>query len=62
MYEEFDNLSMKTILPAEAMSFTSLEKDLAEKYGITPEQLKTLLINCESIEELLDKIEQANEV
>lgn len=62
MYEELDNLTMKTILPAEAMSFTGLEKDLAEKYDISPEQLKTLLIQCESIEELMSKIEQNNEV
>ena len=62
MYEELNNITMKSILPAEAMSFTGLEKDLAEKFGITPEQLKSLLINCESIDELLSQIEQNNEV
>jgi hypothetical protein len=56
MAKELENLKLQTILGTGDLSFSALENDLARKFNIPPEQFKKLLMESETNEEFLEKI------
>lgn len=57
MNEELDKLKIKSILSLDEVTFSSFENELAEKFNVSPEKLREMLIESESIEELLEKLD-----
>ncbi|MEW5819486.1 MAG: hypothetical protein AB1782_04790 [Cyanobacteriota bacterium] len=56
MKEELDKLTMKSVLSTNEVTFSSLENVLAKKFNISAEQLREMLIGCDSVEDLLEQL------
>lgn len=62
MNENLDKLTMKSILSADSTAFTHFESKLAKRFNIPEEQLRKLLIESESLEEFLARMNLREEV
>lgn len=56
MNDDIEKLSFERILTADEISFSELEAELAERFNITAEQFRKLLLESESLEDFLKKM------
>lgn len=56
MHEDLEKISMKKILMMDQITISSLEENLAERFNLTSEQLRNFILESETVEDLLTKI------
>lgn len=57
MYE-LSKLKIKSLISKDALSFSPLEGQLSEAFNMTPEALRELILETETVEELMETLDK----
>lgn len=62
MNSKLDNLIIDEIISTLNIPFSDLEKELSEKFSISPDLLRDTILSCDNFEDFLSKVNTLKKV